>query len=82
MMSDNTFKWKDGSKNWAICMQDGGVFTQYPTRAAARAAARHRSQFDNCAYCVFKRKGATVEWEHVETHDFNKALRVAFAAMQ
>ena len=67
-------------KKWSIRMQDGGPHTNYDTRAQARAAAKHRSRFDDCAYCVFKRsvRGNTIgEWEHVETHDFHKALRAA-----
>lgn len=78
-MTDNAFKWKEGPKNWAIRAASGGVYTQYPTRKAARAAAKHRSRFDDCAYEVLKRsKVAEGLWDCVETHDFHKALRAAF----
>lgn len=66
-------------KKWSIRMQDGGPHTNYDTRAQARAAAKHRSRFDDCAYEVLKRsKVAEGLWDCVETHDFHKALRAAF----
>ena len=69
-------------KKWAIRMHDGGPYTHYDNREQARAAAKRRSRFDDCAYHVYKRavsKHANTcgEWQHVETHDFHQALRAA-----
>jgi hypothetical protein len=70
------------TKKWMIQPQDSGKMFQYDTRAVARAAAKHKSRFDDCAYCVFKRiamPDGSIQWQHVETHDFHKTVRAAFA---
>jgi hypothetical protein len=65
--------------NWAIRMVTGGPFTEYSTRASARASAKHRSRFDDVAYEVLRRdKTAQGMWILVETQDFHKAIRNAF----
>lgn len=70
-------------KKWSIRMQDGGPHTYYDKRTEARAAAKHRSRFDDCPYIIFKhtkcKSDGVVVSVHVETHDFHKALRAAVA---
>ncbi len=77
-MQKSNNKWIEGPKKWAIRSVNGGPFTEYPTRTMARAAAKHRSRFDDCAYEVLRRdKMPNGIWHCVETHDFHKHLRNA-----